>query len=573
MLFNFLVLVLIVLITAYLANQGMLSALLALATAMFSSILAMGLLETGQGILGKYMPTYARGGTLLLLFLLAYAITRVAADAAVPKAIKLPLLINRITGGIVGFVTALVVVGTIVIGIEMLPVSNDLVYFDRFGAEGMQGDRPGEVATPAGIWFSPDRFVQAIWNGASHGGLGGSKAWASVHPDLTIESYGYRNIVQSGSGRTVPPDLAANNFAAWTTDDPKQIQQLGIPAESGKRVVLVRTSVQKGDNPPHTSFDTDVFFRVSATQVRLVTDRNHQYYPIGYMDQGRRFTPVRLDSGRLVDDYVTPKAGDLAAATQKWVFEVPAEENPTYFEMKQLAGFDLTGIIKGNEIPAGADTLAYPQHPWLKDLCSVTVTFNPNGATIKAARVYVLKNIAQHKDVDSALNSAYDRLGNIVGDINAGSNGWKDAGKPGIPSADFIKRTHNPVGLNLKNAPDESRMSWTQLLKVLLASQLTPNGERNLEQLPRYMDNDLMSIWRETRGNVLVSSQVAEANGRAIVDHILPGDVTVVCTLQTDRGFFIWAVDAALQKADHKSYNVATDAPDSLVIPAIELPR
>src|SRR5438270_145266 len=121
---SFLVLVMIFLIAGYLATQGMLSSLLTLATAIFSSILAMALMESMQGLIGKYQPSYARGTTFLVLFFLIFSFTRVAADMAVPKNVKLSRLVNRLAGGVVGFFTALVVVGTLLLGIEMLPLPN-----------------------------------------------------------------------------------------------------------------------------------------------------------------------------------------------------------------------------------------------------------------------------------------------------------------------------------------------------------------------------------------------------------------------------------------------------------------
>src|SRR6185369_11751111 len=100
MIFNVIVLVLIVLITLYLSTQGMLSSLLALATAMFSSILAMGLMEPLQGIIaGAWRGDYARGVTFLILFLVLFSVTRVVADLVVPKNIKVQLWVNRIVGG------------------------------------------------------------------------------------------------------------------------------------------------------------------------------------------------------------------------------------------------------------------------------------------------------------------------------------------------------------------------------------------------------------------------------------------------------------------------------------------
>src|SRR5690242_1543075 len=110
MIFNLLVFAVIMMLTLYLATQGMVSAFLALVTAIFSSLLAMALTEPLESAtIGKLSVEYQRGVTFLALFLLAFAITRIVADILVPKNIKVSVLINRIVGGLLGFFAALVV--------------------------------------------------------------------------------------------------------------------------------------------------------------------------------------------------------------------------------------------------------------------------------------------------------------------------------------------------------------------------------------------------------------------------------------------------------------------------------
>lgn len=564
MILNLLLLVLILLTTAYLANQGLLSSLLALATAIFSSVLAMALMEPAQGILGKYQPNYARGGTFLLLFLLAFAVTRVVADIAVPKTIKLPRLINRVSGGIVGFITALVVMGTLLLGIEMLPLSNSLLGFDRFpGEKVMQGDEAGEVAAQTNVWFSPDRFVLSIWDGATRG-LSGAKTWRSVHPDLSAESYGYRNIVHAGSQRVLPADLL-DVPEVWATDNAGELQQRGISGltlKSGKRVVMARTVIKKGETAPHVSFDSDVNFRVAASQVRLVTNRQRQYYPIGYLDQGRRFVETTLDLGHVVDDYVAPRGSNDAVATEDWVFQIDADEKPALLEMKQLARVELESKVK-NSPSAPLAAASYPQHPWLKDLCSVAVTFDPKGAATWSGRVYVLKAGAVHKDVDSPLSSAFSKLEDIDTNVRNGTNGWKAAGQPGVPSADSIHRIYDNVGKKLKVDQDTVQVQWSSVMQVLLYGQLTPNGQSNLETLPRFMENDVVNIWKDIKGNMLVGTAIADQSGKATIERLQPGQATIVYTLQTDKGFYVWTDDRNLAKAARVSLKGVAESSDN----------
>src|SRR5262245_58539845 len=112
MMLNILSILMIVLIMLYLSSQGFLSSILALVTSLFASVLAMALFEPLQGFVAGYRPDYARGVTMLLIFFLGMSGLRIAADMIVPKNIVLPSWLDRSLGGVTGFLTGLIVVGT-----------------------------------------------------------------------------------------------------------------------------------------------------------------------------------------------------------------------------------------------------------------------------------------------------------------------------------------------------------------------------------------------------------------------------------------------------------------------------
>ena len=557
MMFNLLVFVMIILITLYLATQGMLSALLALATATFSSILAMALMEPLQGLVGSWRPEYGRGVTLLVLFLIIFSATRILADMAVPDNIKLSLLVNRIAGGAIGFITALVVAGTILLGLQMLPLPRSLMGFDRFpGDNAMQGEGPGELSRNTnGVWFSPDQFVQLIWKGASGRSLGGTGlydkySWADVHPDLTVESYGYRNNVWKASQRTLPADLFSVS-AAWYSSDPKDYETLGIPATASRgRAVLVRSEVKRGDRPPDVSTDPeDAFFRITPTQVRLLTSKQRQYYPIGYLDQGRKFQPLPLDSGHLVEDYASGGGG--SRVVEDWVFMINDDEVPTVFEMKEYARADLAGILKPNR-PSPMVASAYPPKAYLKDLSSITVTFNAGGKKIEAAKVYLVAHDMLQDDVISEVRTAFDRLESINASIRDGTNGWSRDPKPGVPEASFINYALRDA-TNMKTDPGDKSEPWQYILNILLAGQAEPDGERNLSNYPAFFEDHFIPMLQNAKkASALRGTATADADGKAELPRNLAGMYGLIATMKTDRGFFVWYVEPELTKGRAK---------------------
>ena len=219
MLLNLLAIVLVLLLAAYLANLGVLSCMMTLISAAFATILAGALFEPLQGILAGWRPDYARGFTFLILFTVVFALCRFASDFAVPKNIKLPQIINRTVGGALGLLASLIIIGSLLIAVQMLPFGTSIFGYDRFAGEnGMQGDGPGMVAQGSNIWLEPDRLTLALWEATSGKSMGGDHTFTSVHPDFLTESYGYRNSVQSGVTLTLPPDLFKVNAACVTSD-------------------------------------------------------------------------------------------------------------------------------------------------------------------------------------------------------------------------------------------------------------------------------------------------------------------------------------------------------------------
>lgn len=548
MIFNVLIFLVIVLTTMYLATQGMVSSMIALVTAMFSSVLAMALMEPLQGIIGGFRPDYGRGVTFLLLFLFIFSATRIAGDIAVKKNITLNLWVNRGMGAFFGFFTALVVAGTIVIGIEMLPVSRILLGFDRYPSPGVMAAVDAEGKPIAGevtsrrssIWFSPDGFVLALWNAASGRALGGNTSWDSVHPDITVEAYGYRYPVFPGSSRTAPHDLV-KVLNAWSSSDPKEYSARGIPAQGGKKVVMVRAEVQKGDKPPHATFDNDGFFRVTAAQVRLVTNEGHQYYPIGNLFQGRQFESLPLSSGFIVDDYVSKTSAN--SAIQDWVFAIPEGETAAIFELKTAREPNLAALMKQEPL-APLRVADYPPRGYYKDLCTLTVTFDPVNAEMLSGRVYVLKPDAKIRDIHGALRKAKDEINAIRDNISNSTGGWSSDFKPGVPNSGAYRLAFNNAEKHLTDK-DEDVAPWFNVLPPLLLSQTFPDGRQNLTALPQYMKREVESLWASVRSGSIVSG-VADADNsdggawKATVRRITPTPHPVIITMETKTSFYVW---------------------------------
>ncbi len=535
MLFNIMCLLLIVLIALYLATQGLLSAMLALVTATFSSILAMGLMEAFQGPLVGYSANSARGLTFLALFLVVFVVTRVGADMLVPQNIKLPFFVNRIAGGAVGFFAALVIMGSMINGIEMLPLGTSLMGYDRFpGDKRMEGDTAGAIAAPSNIWFAPERVTLAIWNGASGRALGGARPFASVHPDLSVESYGYRNTVVYAANHVLPKDLLEVR-AGWQSSDPKVYQPLGIPVptDPGKKIVMVRTSVQRGKGD-HDSADVDgVYFRITPTEVRLVTDKAHQYYPIGHLDRGTSFEPLPLDTAALADDF--PKSGSVI---EDWIFEVNDDEKAQFIEVKELARADVSGVVKSTMVPALAAN-QYPQKAYQKDASTINVTMTAPDPIVEG-NIYLLRSTITSRDAHSQILAGYQHALDIINDT---TGAWTPTGKPGVPPSQIFGIARR-FGLDLENKGTNDSIETGKALQIIMVAPFTPDGQRNLIEVPRFITETVIPMMNGAEGSRgVLSSTTIGPSGTATITKVPKGGQTVLATLKTSKGFYYWITD------------------------------
>ncbi len=488
-------------------------------------------------LVGKWRLDYAHGVTLMVVFLVAFLLTRIAADALVPKNIKLPRLINRTAGGVFGFFTALVVIGTILLGVQMMPLPRVILGYDRFpGDNTMQaeGVTTGELTKKSsGILFAPDQFVAGIWGMVAGKSLGGNMYWADVHPNLVAELYGYRNSVVKGSARALAPSLFTVQ-GAWASNEPKDLEGLGLsPEGSRNKLVMVRVKVDKGDKENNSNDPPDdSYFRISATQIRMMTDKGEQYYPSGYLEQGRRFHPLPLDTGHLVEDYAN------GSIYEDWIFLIPDSEAPKSVEMKETARQDVT--VKPGK-PLALQASSYPPLAYLKDLSNIAVKFDAGKQKLESAYVYLIDSSSPLTVMESELNPAYQNVSKIQNYISQNSNGWShDKQAPGTPDPSLYRNAYIN-GQRMTNDQPDTPESWVQALPIILAGQASPDGQENLRTYRDFFEEHMKPLWNNAKGGkALHGGDAADASGNAEIPHVITGNYLIVAVMNTDKGFYVW---------------------------------
>jgi hypothetical protein len=525
MIFNCVVVLLVVIMTSYLASQGTLTAALSMIAAGFASLIAMATFEPlALVIAGWGKPDYARPVAFLAIFLVAYLICKLAGDNLVPRNLKLPKAVDRGVGAVFGLVAGLLAVGTTCLGVQMLPLKSTLLGYDRFPTERrMGGDQPGTVAQANELWLMPDTFTMKFWNLASGRGLGGKREFESVHPNLANEAYGYRNVIQYGQHQTLFGGLEVTGAYLVKPDDKAAMERYHI--QEGKQGYFVRCEISGG-------VDTDSFFRITATEIRIVTDKNKQYYPIGYMEQGTRFTPVDLANGHTADDEPAGKA------IEDWIFQFDAGETPQVLEVKQLARVDLTAIPDDAPIAPLKNIAAYPHKEYKQNEGSVTVTVLSGGKPMPNVKVLLLRPTPTRRDL-AILQDAYNRTKEVLTQFANNEGGWKD---PPENNAHFPKESFAQAQSMMREsagkALDEAINVRDQLPHMYLANT-TSNPASTPGVLQTYTDTKVIPAL-EHATNTLITEGVTDASGKVKLEHCPAGNWVLFAATKDDAMFSMW---------------------------------
>ncbi len=524
MIIDIIVLLFLGLITFLLVNEGPFSAVILLFCSLISSIVAMGTFEAVAKFFGKW-PDMARGAAFLLTFFVLLTLTRTIFDFLVRDDIELPPLPAKITSGVIGFFVGLVVIGTVLIGTQMLPLTASIAGFNRYPN--------GLARSSSSIWFDPDGFVESIWDMTSGNSMGGSPAFAMIHPHFLKELYGLRYTVQYAGRKTLSPELL-KVLAAGTIPNNKA-SLFHIPPMPGKKILVVRTQVNHGSKQPAISSDSG-YFRLTPSEVRLVTTEGRQYYPVGFLRDGALFQKLTFNSA-VVDDY--RHVGGHRVVIQNWIFALKPSQKPYFIELKGTA----RGLIAGAGV---AKTLAaLPMHDYPKlayENSKLTITVEANAKLGMLTGVAVPAQIRMIK-VGGLVQAAYKRLGVISRAISNSRPPWSDAaahtvGSPTAAEAGQWRSMGNQLIAN-GNSHEEP---WWEILQLFLNSQVSTNTSRSLARLRHYFNNQIIPLLDAQEP---VKIKIMPGSSKTI--RIAPGNWQIIIWSVHSSHMFVWSKAASVK--------------------------
>lgn len=289
--------VLILAIAFFQVAQGLFSALVMTVLSMVCMAVAFTFFEPVGELLYPYQPACGDAIALAALFVLSLLILRILYDKFIPQNVVLGVWTNRVGGGILGLITAMILVGMLALVVQMLPLGPSVFTFSPYDATMTDRTRLAP--------FCPDDFVLGLAKMFSSKSLGSgdpNNTFSQVHDNMILELFAARNTAGK-NGRVDASEKAlavSGTYASdgtWATDVPAISPMLG---EVPSKVVVIRVSVNE------SARDADGWWRLPGSHFRLVCRKESgeatSYYPLGYMARSANLfecVPAPSKEGRL----------------------------------------------------------------------------------------------------------------------------------------------------------------------------------------------------------------------------------------------------------------------------------
>lgn len=387
MLFSLVIALMVILLTAFWTYQGAFNAAVMFFLSVVSCVLAFGFYEPLHGLwAGTINDGIGPPLAFMLIFLASLLGLKLLADKVIPSPVRLNVILDRVGGGVCGLFTGLVVVGSALTAIQMLPLGGSVFGFERVRAA------EGGVKT-SNFWFNPDGFTVGLAGMLSNGRFGGGARLSEVKPDLLLDLYAARANPQPEERMFLPAD-AVQIKRYWYARQIDEVTQrvdgdrlerefrAVEPIQPGMKFLVcrVRVDVSASKSGNEIRFRTGQFRVVgpppaanassgAAPQVHLACGLSDIY-----THKAHGLTSItRAQSTRLVrfeprTDFILGRAQTPAVALQKGrdenavvtgyrfdvAFEVPETFEPWYLEFKRGARAELRKDLFSEEIPEDA---------------------------------------------------------------------------------------------------------------------------------------------------------------------------------------------------------------------------
>lgn len=384
MLFSIVVVLIVILVAAFWAYQGMFSSIIMFFECVLAAMLAFMFHEQVHSLwedsldAGLGLPL-----AFIVVFALALFVMRILTDKLIPNNVSLNLYVDRAGGALFGFFTGMILIGAALTAMQMLPIGSGILGFERF-----EVDKKTGLTEQKNFVFKPDAFTVGLASMMSNDRrFGGGNDLRVAKPDLLLDLYGARACPQTESRMVIPADsIKVTNYwdfhqidhAAHSASEGTLVREFSTqPPDAGRKFLVCQIRV----DPKAADKEGGQQIRFRVPQFRLVGPRPasqgpvkppHVYLACGlsdvYTHRELQWKAVRAgQTARLVrfspltdlilDPVITKAAARTVAqeagqSVQYYelnvVFEVPDDPDfkPWYVEFKRGARVELNDKMK-----------------------------------------------------------------------------------------------------------------------------------------------------------------------------------------------------------------------------------
>ncbi|HKQ49036.1 MAG TPA: CvpA family protein [Phycisphaerae bacterium] len=389
MIFSIVVALMVILVTAFWVYQGFFSSAIMFLCTVIACLLAFGFYEQVHSLwaanlnAGIGLPL-----ALMLIFLVTLLVLRLGTDKMIPDGVKLPVIADRAGGGVCGLFTGLLLVGTSLVAIQMLPIGSSVLGFERVStaADGSAEEK--------GFMLKPDGFTIGLVNMLSSGSFQGETSFADAKPDFIEDLYSARANPQPEERVFVPQDsLQVKGY--WEARQIDQVSQRVEGEGLAREFTTVEPSVGKKFLVCRVRLDTsaaaegsmDLRFRVpqfrivgpppasdgasAPPSVHLACGMSDLYIHKDHglsnvkADQAARLVRFGPQTDFLLNANTARSVAEIKGSGENAsvkafnfdvAFEVPENFSPWYVEYKRGARVELTKKLQRTEPPSDAAT-------------------------------------------------------------------------------------------------------------------------------------------------------------------------------------------------------------------------
>ncbi len=290
----------------------------------FFELLAGFLIRRGSTNRPSAMMSYWQPLTLVVLFIVTFAVLQTLASMIARKSVKAGPLAEKLGRVICGAISGFIFAGLLITAMGMTPIKDNIPY-QRFRSSNPDTEKPAKAVMNA------DGLAAGLFSMVSKGSMSGQTSFAVVHPSFVDEIYlnrltGDKNVslVTPAGAVELPPKAAAWPAPAGL----KAADGTDVSPKTGYDLLVVRIGIKKNG---------DTF---SLSQLRLVCNQKEteslkgtavDAYPIGYFIGADRIARKKLG------EKITVPKEDFKSNV-KWIdfaFNVPYTHVPVLVAFKQ----------------------------------------------------------------------------------------------------------------------------------------------------------------------------------------------------------------------------------------------